>query len=207
MNRKIKRPRHNDPAGLRARILDQTAALFQARGFSATSMQHVMDSAAISAGALHHHFATKKSLALTVLRERVAPAVRETWIAPLLSSPALGGAIRAVFADIADGMEKRGSVQGCPLNNLALELSLADKDYRAAIQEVFTEWESALSKSIGQSRGGSRLSGRNRAAAAQFILSVYAGSMNLAKASQSAAPLRTSSELLGEWLRRQDLDR
>src|SRR5262245_60823405 len=118
--------RTNDPQGMRERVLDAAAAAFQAHGYHATSTQDVMRAAGVSAGALHHHFPTKKALGLAVIRERVARSVEETWIAPVREAADAASGVASVLSDIAEGLDRQGSVQGCPLSNLALELSLTD---------------------------------------------------------------------------------
>jgi len=69
------RTRINDPEGLRQRVLDAAASLFQAQGYSATGTQDIFATAGITSGAFYHHFAGKKELGLAVVRERVAVAV------------------------------------------------------------------------------------------------------------------------------------
>jgi AcrR family transcriptional regulator len=192
--------RRNDPEGLRARILDEAARLFQERGYHSTSVHDLMEAADVSAGALHHHFPSKKSIGLAVLVDRVRPAVREAWIDPIRTTPALGKGIADVFESIIAGIRARGSVRGCPLNNLALELALTDPDFQQGIEEIFGEWRTALTERIGETRGGARLHGKQQAAAANFVISVYSGAMNLAKATQSAAPLSDAEKLLLDWL-------
>jgi hypothetical protein len=95
-------------------------------------------------------------------------------------------------------------VAGCPLNNLALELAFSDIELQAAIQAIFAEWQGALAERIGKTPGGARLNEAKRSAAAAFIVSAYSGAMNLAKAAQSAKPLRSSADALMQWLREQD---
>lgn len=198
--RKVGRRRHNDPQGLRARILDQAAKLFQERGYHSTSMHDLMQETGVSAGALHHHFPTKKSLALAVLADRVQPAVREAWIDPVRDASALGKGVAEAFGGVLGGMRASGPVRGCPLNNLALELALTDADLRVAVESIFAEWRAALVERIAETRGGARLDDSGRSAAANFVISVYSGAMNLAKASQSTAPLIDAAELLSLWL-------
>lgn len=198
--RKSGRRRHNDPEGLRARILDQAAKLFQERGYHSTSVHDLLHETGVSAGALHHHFPTKKSLALAVLADRVRPAVREAWIDPVRKAAALGKGVADAFGGILGGMRARGPVQGCPLNNLALELALTDADLRLAVESIFAEWRAALIERIGDTRGGARLDDSGRSAAANFVISVYSGAMNMAKASQSTAPLMDAAGLLSLWL-------
>ncbi|TJX33984.1 MAG: helix-turn-helix transcriptional regulator, partial [Mesorhizobium sp.] len=79
--RRARGRRINDPEGMRRKVLDVAEAAFQARGYHASSLGDLMAAAGVSGGALHHHFPTKKALALAVIGERVAAAVEETWIA------------------------------------------------------------------------------------------------------------------------------
>lgn len=194
------RGRRNDPEGLRARVLDAAAGLFQTRGYHATGMREVMQASGISSGALHHHFPTKDALALAVITERVAPAVRESWIDPVRTAASVSKGVRHVFANIIDGIEQRGSVAGCPLNNLAMELSFSDPRFRESLQAIFQEWQRTLAARIGETKGGGRLDRTKRAAAAAFIIAAYSGAMNLAKTTQSASPLRDAVANLSGWL-------
>jgi TetR/AcrR family transcriptional regulator, transcriptional repressor for nem operon len=195
------RTRQNDPEGFRARVLDVAADLFQMNGYHATSIKDVMQAAGASGGALHHHFPTKKQLALAVIRDRIAPTVRETWIEPVRVAPSLGKGVGGVFDAIIAGLESRGCVAGCPLNNLALELSLSEPELRDAINAVFGEWQSILAQRIGRTRGGARLDRAKRTEAAAFIVAVYSGAMTLAKSAQSASPLHSAAGVLARWLR------
>jgi AcrR family transcriptional regulator len=193
--------RRNDPQGLRTRLLDTAARLFQHRGYHATGMRDVMEASGTSSGALHHHFPTKEALALAVIRERIAPVVRETWIEPVRVSSSVSKGVGDVFADIVRGIEQRGNVAGCPLNNLAVELSFSNPEFRSALEAIFREWQQALAERLGKTRGGARLDRVKRTAAATFVVSTYSGAMNLAKATQSAAPLRTAASTLSTWFR------
>jgi TetR/AcrR family transcriptional repressor of nem operon len=198
------RTRQNDPEGLRTRVLDAAADLFQERGYHATSIKDLMQATGVSGGALHHHFPTKKSLALAVIADRVAPAVRRTWIDPIRAAPSLAKGIAGVFAAIISGVDARGRVAGCPLNNLAVELALSDADFRHAIDAVFVEWQSALIERIAETRGGARLDRAKRSDAAAFIVSVYSGAMTLAKSKQNALSLRGAVSVLSHWLRERE---
>jgi AcrR family transcriptional regulator len=198
------RARHNDPEGLRNRVLDAAAKLFQTHGYHATGMRDVMKATAISSGALHHHFPTKDSMAIAVITDRVAGAVRETWIDPVRGSRSMNKAILGVFADIIRGIDRRGTVQGCPLNNLAMELSFSNPRFREALRSIFLEWQAVLAERIAKTPGGARLDKPARAAAAAFIVAAYSGAMNLAKATQTTAPLRVAAQTLSVWLRDRD---
>lgn len=199
--------RRNDPEGLRRKILDAAFGMFQARGYNGTSMQDLMQATEVTGGALHHHFPTKSSLALAVFAERVAPAVRETWIHPVQAAPSFGQGIHRVFDAIISGIDARGSTSGCPLNNLAMELSLTDPAFRQAANGIFREWQDALSECVRETRAGSKMSKAARRDVAAFIVASYSGAMSLAKAEQSTTALRNAAAVLKRWLQAQGLDR
>ncbi len=184
--------RTNDPEGLRCRLLDTADRLFQAQGYHGTSIHDLIREAGVTGGALHHHFASKKLLGLAVIRERVAHAVRETWLAPLQQAESGESAVQRVLAAICRGLDERGRVQGCPLNNLALELALADDDFRVALDAIFTEWREGLTARLRQD-GLRRTEAEARAG---FIIAAYSGAIAMAKTAQSAAPLKNCARML-----------
>jgi AcrR family transcriptional regulator len=164
-------------------------------------MHDLIEATNTSAGALHHHFPTKKAVAVAVLAERIRAAVRQAWIDPIQQAPTVDKGIAKVFKQIILGIKERGSVLGCPLNNLAIELALADSDLRQGIESIFAEWRTVLADRIGRTPGAKGFDDRKRAAAANFIISVYSGAMNVAKATQSTGPLGDAAALLSQWLR------
>ena len=197
----------NDPAGLRRKVLDAAFGMFQTQGYNGTSMQDLTKAIEVTGGALHHHFPTKRSIALAVFAERVAPAVRETWIDPVRAAPSFGQGIQSVFDAIISSIDARGSTSGCPLNNLAMELSLADADFRQAANAIFREWQAALAERIRETRAGRKMTKAARNDVAAFVVASYSGAMALAKAEQSTAPLRVAAGVLKRWLQAQELDR
>jgi len=188
--------RTNDPDGLRRRLLDVAADAFQAHGYHATSIHDIMRGAGATGGALHHHFPTKKALGLAVLRERVAKAVEETWIEPVQSARQTSEGILAVFGAIIAELDGRGAVSGCPLNNLALELSLADPEFRDAVHGIFEGWRAAIAERLRRDQAAGAAKNADPAAFATFVVASYSGAMAMAKAEQSARPLRACAQQL-----------
>ena len=185
------RKRTNDPEGMRQKVLDAAEEAFQARGYHATSVGDLMAAAGVSGGALHHHYPTKKALGLAVIDERVRAAVIETWIAPVRTAATARDGVHDVFTAVADALDRQGFVQGCPLNNLAHELSLADPDFRVALAYVFEAWrETIADKFADDQREGREPAEADPDGFAALVIAVYSGAMSMAKATQDAAPLR-----------------
>ncbi|WP_288191835.1 TetR/AcrR family transcriptional regulator [uncultured Phyllobacterium sp.] len=190
--------RVNDPQGMRSRILDVAADLFQRRGYHSTSVQDVVQAAGATGGALHHHFPTKKALGLAVIEERVAREVNATAIEPVLRADRSKTGVLAFFSAVAGELERNQAVTGCPLNNLAMELSLADPDFRHASNAIFERWVGVLAQRFQDDDPA--LAPRQAGALATLVIAAYSGAMAMAKASQSALPLRDCAAQLEKLL-------
>jgi AcrR family transcriptional regulator len=193
------RTRTNDPAGMRNRVLDVAARAFQARGFGATSTHDIVREAGVTGGALHHHFPTKKALALAVIGERVSPEVGETWVTRIRDAPSAAEGIISAFDAVIAALDAQGSVSGCPLGNLALELSLADEDLRAALAGEYGKWRDAIAdklrSDIAEGRAGFAASDPD--AFANVVVAMFSGAMAIAKAEQNSAALVACAAQLG----------
>ena len=191
------RSRTNDPAGVRKRILDATADAFQKRGYHATSTHDIVRAAGVTAGALHHHFPTKKVLALNVIEERVAQAVDKHWLEPVRSAHGAEQGIRTAFEQIASALDRSKTILGCPLNNLALELCAGDSEFREAIEKIYDNWRKVIAAKLRADFAGAF----DADALASFVIASYSGAIAQAKAKQSTAPLRTCAAQLAFHLR------
>jgi len=196
------RTRLNDPEAMRRRVLDAAAEAFQSSGYHSTSTHDIMRAAGVTGGALHHHFPSKKALAVAVIRERVAKAVEQTWIEPVQSARTAAQGILGVFEQISKGLDERDVVLGCPLGNLATELSLADPDFRQAIQDVFEHWRKAIAQKLRADRAAGILPDLDPDAFATFVVASYSGAIALAKAEQAADVLKTCARQLAAVMQR-----
>ncbi|PKR56728.1 TetR/AcrR family transcriptional regulator [Thalassospira lohafexi] len=190
------RLRSNDPEGMRNRILDAAFVAFVARGYHATAMTEIRDLAGVSGGAFSHHFPSKKQLGLAVLEARVAGAVAQSWIVPVQKAVTAKAGILAVMTAIITELEGRGRVTGCPLNNLALELSGGDGDFQTACAAIFDRWQGALGVELA---GTGCLEDAEKAdSLAGFVIAAYSGAMAMAKSRQDVRPLRDCRDMLDQ---------
>jgi AcrR family transcriptional regulator len=195
------RTRVNDPEGLRQRVLDAAASLFQAQGYSATGTQDIFAAAKVTSGAFYHHFAGKKELGLAVVRERVAAAVEDTWLAPLRTARTTLDGLKAVFGTIAHELDDNRAVRGCPANNLTLELAYADADFRHELKAIFDGWRATVAAKLASDMDRRTVRKRDPDALAEYIIAVYSGAMALAKVEQRSRPLTDCLKELSSALR------
>lgn len=194
--------RTNDPVGLRNRVLDAAARSFQSSGFAATSTHDLVRLAGVTGGALHHHFPTKKALALAVIGERVAAELGETWVATVRDAPSAAIGILQAFDTVAAALDAQGSVSGCPLGNLALELSLADADLRGALASEYRVWRDAIADRIRRDHEKGEASyAPDPEAFANVVIALFTGAMTIAKAEQDTAALKAAADQLRAIMR------
>lgn len=203
MNTAIASRRTNDPAGVRNRLIDAAAQTFHRNGFAATSMHDVRRAAGVTGGSLYHHFPTKKGLVLAVIAERVSAEVAATWIAAVRGADDAATGILTVFDDVIAQLERLGSVTGCPLNNLAIELSLSDPDIRQALAREFELWRQAIDERLREDRAcgaATYLDDSDTEAFSYIVVAMFSGAMAIAKAEQRTVALQACASQLSRMM-------
>ena len=194
----------NDPSDTRERILAAAARLFHEQGFHATGVATILREAGVNSGSLYHFFPSKEDLLLGVLGryvERLRPEVTDP------AESASADPIERVFALMAGyraGLEMTGCAMGCPIGNLALELSDNHPDIRALIDRNFENWADVVAGWL-EDAGDLLPGGLDRRRLAKFVLTTMEGGIMQARAKRTLAPfdesvaeLRTYFDLLME---------
>jgi hypothetical protein len=136
-----------------------------------------------------------------VLAERIAPDIDTTWIAPLEGGD---DPIDGLLAIVAGGTATLGDddiALGCPLNNLAVEMSPVDETFREVINDIYVAWYTAVALALARGQDGGQVrSDVDAAAAAVFIVGALAGGRSMAKHAQSSAILESSVACLLEYI-------
>jgi TetR/AcrR family transcriptional repressor of nem operon len=197
----------------RERILRTAFQLFHEQGFHATGVATIGREAGINPGSLYHFFEGKDQLLLQVLEFAIGylgPAVMEP-VERQTSDP-----IERIFAllkQYRDGMVQHGCRMGCPIGNLALEVSDGNPDARRLIHRNFENWAKRVEDWLVEARD--RLpSNLDRSRLARFILTVMEGGLMQARAAddlgvfdESVAVLREHLELLQQQVQEQKVAR
>jgi TetR/AcrR family transcriptional regulator, transcriptional repressor for nem operon len=190
--------RQRDPDRTRERLLDAGFREIHRQGFQPASLDTIVDAAGVTKGALYHHFANKRALGYAVVDEVVAGLLLQRWLEPLEGAAdpidALIAAVRA--AAVADQCEL-----GCPLNNLAQEMSATDKGFQRRIDRLYRRWEAGFAEALerGQ-RDGKVRPDVDVAAAATFLVASIEGALGLAKNRKDPQPLHACLEGVARYL-------
>jgi len=189
------------PDVTRERLLRAAFDEIYRRGFQAASLDAILVKAGVTKGALYHHFPDKAALGQAVVDEVVRELLLERW--GVLEPPA-GDAISALQQIIrrrSTALTTREVELGCPLNNLAQEISPLDEPLRRRVAQTFDIWTEAFARILarGQREGTVRRE-VNPKKTATFIVAALEGSFGLAKSAQNASMLRANLEVLNDFL-------
>jgi TetR/AcrR family transcriptional regulator, transcriptional repressor for nem operon len=182
-------PRNPEPS--RERILRTAFQLFHEQGYHATGVATILRESGLNPGSMYHAFPSKEALltgvleyALVLLRPAVIEPVEARTQDPIERIFALMEQYRA-------GMVHRGCRMGCPIGNLALEVSDDHAEARALIHRNFENWADQIRAWLDAA--GDRLPRHtDRAQLARFILTVMEGGLMQARAAGDVRPFDDS---------------
>jgi TetR/AcrR family transcriptional repressor of nem operon len=195
------RPRQ--PEVTRDKLLKAAFEEIYRRGFQAASLDTILAKARVTKGALYHHFPDKAALGKAVVDEVVRGFLLQRWsvgtIAQVKRDPLT--ALQRILRRRSTEVSAKEIELGCPLNNLAQEMSPLDERFRQRINATFDAWRGAFAQALkhGQAEGTVRREVDARKVAS-FIVAAIEGSFGLAKGAQSPAMLRSNLEILGAFL-------
>ncbi len=195
-----KKRRSRDPERTRERLLQAAFLEVYRSGFQSAGIDTILAATNVTKGALYHHFGSKKALGYAIVEEIIAKTVRDRWLSPMLGS---GQPI-----EILAGIVRRTSVRpqdvraGCPLLNLAQEMSPLDEQFRKRLERIFRAWQKGVAVLLrkGQSQGTVRRD-LNPDEAAGFLIAMVEGYAVLAKNAQDAKVWEVGIRNIVRWLR------
>jgi TetR/AcrR family transcriptional repressor of nem operon len=196
-----RRRKGSERTGRRDRIVEAARVLFWEQGYASTGMAQILEAADARSGSLYHFFPTKEDLLLAILdgyKRMLGPAVLEP-VAARVSDP-----IERVFG-ILDGYRRQlvasGFTRGCPIGNLALEISNAVPAARKRLAENFDLWRAAVADCFDRAKG--RLPpGTDTDALALFVLTTMEGAVLLARTYRDPAPYDAAVSFLRDSIER-----
>ena len=90
---------------------------------------------------------------------------------------------------------------GCPLNNLAMEMSPVNEDFRKHIHRLFERWKNGIAEALEQGQtAGTVRNDIDADRVAMFILATLEGSLGMAKTAQSVELLGQNMEMVIHYL-------
>ena len=192
--------RLRDPERTRERLLRAGFREVYRSGFQSAGIDTILAATNVTKGALYYHFASKEDLGHAIVEEIIAKLTHERWLVPLQRGrdpiATLIGIVQSTSVQPAD---VKG---GCPLANLAQEMSPLDEEFRKRLESIFRAWQEGIATALrrGQSQGTVRR-GLVAEEAAGFLIAMYEGYVMLAKNAQDAKVWNVGIRNIVGWLR------
>ncbi|MBF0163456.1 MAG: TetR/AcrR family transcriptional regulator [Magnetococcales bacterium] len=190
-----------NPDETRARLLGAAFEEIHRHGFQGASLTGILARAEVTKGAMYHHFASKQELGYAVVDEVLKARLEAAFFVPLSERENF---IDGLLHTMAKSMEERGAMLadlGCPLNNLAQEMSPVDEGFRVRVDRLFGWWRDGLAEglrraiALGQVRGDIDPEG-----VALFYLAALEGCIGLAKNARSVEMHARCLGVLAEYV-------
>jgi len=191
------------PDATRRRILEAAFAEFYKNGFQGGSLNHIVKSAGTTKGALFHHFSGgKQELGYAVVEEIIGPLLEQRWLDAVKESNDPVSDLKKAFRHYVKTDIKSGSfLQGCPLNNVAQEMSPLDEGFRKRIDNLYATWRRSYAAALadGMKAGKVRkdIVPQNVAA---LVVAAQMGIWGTGKSSRSAELMTQAGEAVCGYL-------
>jgi TetR/AcrR family transcriptional regulator, transcriptional repressor for nem operon len=168
-------------------------------GFQSAGLDTILASTGVTKGALYHHFKSKEGLGYAIVEEVIGPDLRAKWLLPLQAGQdPIDALIGIVQGESVRPEDVRG---GCPLNNLAQEMSPLDEGFRKRLAMVFHAWQEGIASALREGQ----IDGRVRrdvepTDAAGFLIATLEGYVSLAKNAQDPKVMKAGIRNIVAWL-------
>src|ERR1700742_1880230 len=136
--------RSRDAERTRERLLQAAFREVHRSGFQSAGIDTILAATNVTKGALYYHFDSKEALGHAIVDEIVAKLIRDRWLVPLERSEdrnPIDVLIRIVRSMPTRPKDVRA---GCPLVNLAQEMSALDEQFRKRLERLFRAWREGV---------------------------------------------------------------
>lgn len=186
----------------RDHILDAASRLMALGGYRATSLHDVLRASGVGKGNFYYYFRSKEELGFAII-DRLVHGFAERTLEPAFADAAADpvAQIHDFLDRILDNQRQRNCVGGCPMGNLASELSDVHEGFRKRLAGVFLRWRVRLTGALerGQVAGCLRVD-LDPASLAQFIVAALEGAILLTKVTKDISVMEQCVEHLKHHL-------
>jgi TetR/AcrR family transcriptional repressor of nem operon len=189
-----------NPEKSRNDIIDSALTVIYQKGFKAASINEILMDTGLTKGALYHHFPNKNAVGYAIL-DRVRDMIQDTWLTPLEGHPDPITGLQETMLSAGAELNEADIMFGCPLNNLAQEMSAIDEDFRKRFVELYDFWQNGIAAAIRRGQqNGTVAKTADPVSTATFFVAALTGGRGLAKTTQNIGILVICADCLIRYL-------
>ncbi|TVX92453.1 TetR/AcrR family transcriptional regulator [Paenibacillus agilis] len=165
----------------RNRIIEQSAVLFNEKGYSGSSINDIMDATGLKKGGIYRHFKNKDELALEAFNYAV-DVLRKSYRQAIYGKKTAEEKLIAVLSVYRNVVEAPPLQGGCPVLNTAVDTDDTHPLLNQRAREVMSEWLSLLSSILHEGIQAKEFrADLDVEEAAIFLTSAFEGSIMMGK--------------------------
>lgn len=186
--------------GTKDHILQTAAGLIHRQGFNNTTIDAILREGGVGKGNFYYYFRSKEELGYALIEkyradfdERILDTTFGRKKDPLKQ-------ISAFLDAVVQWQQELKCCGGCPLGNLAAELSDLDEGFREKLAEIFESWRLRIEQALNQARDQLQ-PGTNARQLSEFIVASLEGGIMLSKLKKDIRVLEACTQQLKHHLR------
>jgi TetR/AcrR family transcriptional repressor of nem operon len=176
--------------------VETAAGLAYRGGFRSTGLQEILGTCEVPKGSFYFHFRNKEDLCREVVRVQCAgmtARIRDHFT----GERPLSRELAAWFEGLAAFQSREVDFGGCPVGNLAQELSVVNDGARVELAKSFVESKAILARRFRQARVAGELPGALAPEKfAGFLLDLSQGALLLSKVERSVRPILEARDVV-----------
>lgn len=170
----------------RGRLIETAGRLFHERSYRDVGIAEICREAKVTKGSLYHFFSSKEDLVRAVIQERWGQITRSVLEPTLGKEGSARERLEAFFEFVRAGsaaqLEQHGKLLGCPLGNLASELSTTDPVLRGQFIETMDAFRERFQRVVAEGVAAGEIpADRDPESAALGLIALFQGTMVLGK--------------------------
>ena len=190
------------PDRTRRAILDAAFQELYRHGYQGMRLDVVLAATGLTKGALYHHFPNKQALGYAVVDEVIRGFLHQLWLQPLAESSDPLQRLIDFVGNLDTVLGGQIVMLGCPMNNLAQEMSPLDEGFRTRLDTLYQEWRAGIQNALQRAQDDGIIRAEvNCAHAATFVLAALSGCIGVGKNTQSHEQLAICGAGLIDYLR------
>ena len=176
----------------RQKMIVAAAAMFQEKGYKATTWRALVDAADVPWGSVKHHFPGGKAELCICAINYSADLVSNMLSHYLNKADTAAEGVQQWFAKVATLLKISEYSSGCPLATLALETSAESEEFLSANAKSFARWRSLIANRLKKDQIPTAMAN----SLSSVIISAFEGAILQSKLQRSTKPMLVASDFM-----------
>lgn len=185
------------------RIIDIATRLIHLNGFNNTSVDEILKESGVGKGSFYYYFESKEALGQVILERHFKRFLEEVAGQAFRTHQDPVERIFALLDLVLEKQRARSCSGGCPMGNLAAEMSDLNEDFRRTLIKGFTGWQEKIEEALTEARAKKKLIETvDVKRLSQYLVAGMQGAILMGKVWREPAILVACFEEMKEHLRR-----